>query len=206
MGSTFGLPPELRGAKDVPSAHDMSKMVEHLRDLPAPDAYSPRDPMAKNKGFRMVPSKALSTLEQVMQDAAKVPGPGRYESDGWLSSGRSTVMGSGQVMSELDVTMERSKQVPGPGAYAAYSQLRSKGSPRFGTAGGLSMIEAIQQDAKVRARSLPLAERASAQASRAHPRLCVCVYAHARPARFRSLPRADQARPGHVPPEPHVCR
>ena len=175
-GSTFGLPPELRGSKEVPSAHDISKMVDHLRELPAPDAYSPRNPMEKNKGFRMVPSKALSSLEQVMQASAKVPGPGRYESDAALSAGRSTVMGAGGTMkSELDITMERAKQLPGPGAYAAYSQLRSKGSPRFSSAGGLSLIEAIQVEARVRGPSrlfrpapLPLAVLACPPAHSSH--------------------------------------
>lgn len=64
-GSTFGLPPELRGGKVVPPAHDLTNLVNHLRDLPAPDAYSPRNPMEKNKGFRIVPSNARSSLEQV---------------------------------------------------------------------------------------------------------------------------------------------
>jgi len=148
-GSTFGLPPELRGEKEVPSAHDMGKMVAHLRDLPGPGAHSPRNPTEKNKGFRMVPSKAQTTLEYVIQEAGKVPGPGKYDLAASLSSGRSTVLaGGGLVKSELEQVMERSKEVPGPGAYPHASQLRSKGSPRFSSAGGLSLIEAIQKEAK----------------------------------------------------------
>jgi hypothetical protein len=135
----------------VPSAHDMSKMVDHLRDLPAPDAYSPRNPTEKNKGFRMVPSKALSNLDMVMQKATKVPGPGAYDLSASLSSGRSTVIANGgQVKSELDEIQARARHVPGPGAYPHVSQLRSRGSPRFSSAGGLSLIEAIQVEARVR--------------------------------------------------------
>ena len=81
LGSTFGLSPKLRGEKQVPSAHDMSKMVAHLRDLPAPDAYSPRE-LEHNKGFRMVPSKAKTMLEHVEEEGRKVPGPGTYDLSG----------------------------------------------------------------------------------------------------------------------------
>lgn len=154
-GSTFGLPPELRELKGrnkmPPDAHDINRMVKHLRDLPAPDAYSPRDPMEKNKGFRIVPSKALSTLEQVIQQAEKVPGPGTYDLSGALSAGRSSVLGGGgEIKSELEVAMERARQVPGPGAYQHASELRSVGSPRFSSAGGLSLIETIQVEARTK--------------------------------------------------------
>lgn len=149
MGSTFGLPPELRGGKDVPSAHDMSKMVAHLRDLPAPDAYSPRNPVETNKGFRMVPSKAKTMLEHVIEEGSKVPGPGKYDLSSGLSAGRSTILGgAGLVKSELDLLMDCAKEVPGPGAYQHASTMRSKGSPRFSNAGGLSLIEAIQVEAR----------------------------------------------------------
>ena len=114
--------------KEVPSAHDMTKMVEHLRDLPAPDAYTPRDPIMKNKGFRMVPSNAKSSLDHAMQAAAKVPGPGHYDLSLSLSSGRSASLGGGGlVKSELDVVMNRAKELPGPGAYAHHTTMRSKG-------------------------------------------------------------------------------
>ena len=149
LGTTFGMPPKLRGVKEVPSAHDMTKMVEHLRDLPAPDAYTPRDPIMKNKGFRMVPSNAKSSLDHAMQAAAKVPGPGHYDLSLSLSSGRSASLGGGGlVKSELDVVMNRAKELPGPGAYAHHTTMRSKGSPRFSKAGGLSLIEAIQAEAR----------------------------------------------------------
>ena len=151
LGTTFGMPPQLRGEKPVPSAHDMGKMVEHLRDLPAPDAYTPGDPVMKNKGFRMVPSKAQSSLERAMKDSAKVPGPGHYDLSGGLSSGRSASLGGGGlVKSELEVVMDRAKDVPGPGAYAHYTTMRGKGSPRFSKAGGMSLIEAIQAEARLK--------------------------------------------------------
>ena len=54
--STFGLPPHLSHGRQPPSAHDMSTMVKHLVGLPGPGAHSPRDPMEKNKGFRIKPS------------------------------------------------------------------------------------------------------------------------------------------------------
>ena len=96
-GSTFGLPPELRelpGRHRVPpDAHDMAKMVSHLRDLPAPDAYTPGNPTAKNKGFRIVNSTAPTMLEQAIREAGQVPGPGTYDLGGALSSGRSSVLG-----------------------------------------------------------------------------------------------------------------
>ena len=150
-GSTFGLPPKLRANKIIPTAHDMGKMVEHLRDLPAPDAYSPRNHMEKNMGFRMVPSTALSSLEKVMQEAEKVPGPGSYNLAASLSRGRSTLLGGGgMVKSELEIVMERAKEVPGPGAYKHASHLRSRGSPRFASAGGLTMFEAIQVEARAK--------------------------------------------------------
>lgn len=82
-GKTFALPPEILASRGysskeaVPDAHDMAKMVAHLRDLPAPDAYTPGNPTAKNKGFRIVPSKAPSTLDAVIIEAGKVPGPVR---------------------------------------------------------------------------------------------------------------------------------
>ena len=151
MGSTFGLPPTLRGSKPVPSAHDMGKMVAHLRDLPGPGAHSPRNPMEKNKGFRMVPSKALTNLEMVIRDAGEVPGPGRYDLDGALASGRSASLGGGGlVKSDLEQQMERAKELPGPGAYSHASQLRAKGSPRFSKAGGLSLIETIQAESRTK--------------------------------------------------------
>ena len=148
-GSTFGPSQQGQGMA-MPDAHDISKMVAHLRDLPAPDAYSPRDPMAKSKGFRMVPSKARSTLEQIMLDSALVPGPGTYQLTGDLSAGRSTVMGgAGKVKSEIEIGMERARLVPGPGAYESGTTMRSKGSPRFSKSGGTTMMEAIQIAAKV---------------------------------------------------------
>ena len=75
-GRTFGLPDHLRPTS-VPSAHDISYMVKHLDGLPGPDAYSPREPMhAKDCNRPFIPSKARTTLEQVMLDATQVPGPG----------------------------------------------------------------------------------------------------------------------------------
>jgi len=160
-GSTFGLSEELLGGKVPNDAHDISKMVSHLRDLPAPDAYAvigrTRDqPVENNKGFRMVPSKALSSLEQVMQNAAKVPGPGRYESHsqalGPLSAGRTShysLGGAGLIKSDLQITMERAEQLPGPGAYANHSQLRSTGAPRFGK-NESSLIASIQVEARTK--------------------------------------------------------
>lgn len=149
-GTTFGLSAELRHGKVAPDAHDMSKMVAHLRDLPAPGAYSPRNPMEKNKGFRMVPSNARSMVEQTIANASKVPGPGTYELEGSLSS-RSTIMGGGgSIKSDLDMVMSRASEIPGPGRYESASQLRSKGSPRFSKGGSLSFIESVQVDARVR--------------------------------------------------------
>ena len=143
-GFTFGLPPALTHGRVVPSAHDMSIMVAHLRDLPAPDAYSPRNPVEKNKGFRIRPSNARSSLEQQMLDASKSPGPGAYDLSAGLSGGRSTILKSGgQVKSELEIVMERAKQLPGPGAYGAAGSLRSRGSPRFSGASQKTLIETI---------------------------------------------------------------
>lgn len=198
-GTTFGLPPALGGSKKVPSAHDMSKMVAHLRDLPAPDAYSPRQP-TKNQGFRMVPSKAMSSLEHVIKEATKVPGPGRYDLSASLSGGRSTVIANGgQVKSELDVIQARARQVPGPGAYPHHSQLRSKGSPRFSSAGGLSLIEAIQLEARVSVQSrLPgvlLCSSGAAVPSPSTPKVHAHSVAHA---------SADKARTRHLPSDAHV--
>lgn len=150
-GSTFGLPPRLTHGKVVPSAHDMSLMVAHLRELPAPDAYSPRNPVEKNKGFRIRPSKARSSLEQQILDASKIPGPGAYDLSKGLSAGRSTILGgSGMVKSELELVMERAKQLPGPGAYSLSGGLRSRGSPRFSGASGASLIETIIMDAQTK--------------------------------------------------------
>jgi len=148
-GSTFGLPPELRHGKVVPDAHDMSRMVTHLRDLPAPDAYSPLDPMAKNKGFRMVQPLNSGRSSSSTRGEMVVPGPGTYNLSSGLSAGRATVLrGGGKVKSELDMEMDRARDLPGPGAYDHASSLRSKGSPRFSKAGGNSLIEAIQVEAR----------------------------------------------------------
>ena len=54
------------------------------------------------------------------------------------------------VKSELEIVMERAKEVPGPGAYKHASHLRSRGSPRFASAGGLTMFEAIQVEARAK--------------------------------------------------------
>lgn len=168
-GTTFGLPPELLDGKTVRSAHPdgMARMTQHLRAFPAPNAYSPRhetanktvadrNGMERNLAFRMVPSKAPSTLEQVMTASAKVPGPGTYEDQSFsqLSPGRSnTLHGSGIIKTDLQIQMERAEQLPGPGAYQHFSQLRFTGAPRFGTNETPSLIEAIQKEARVRASS-----------------------------------------------------
>ena len=129
----------------------MSLMVAHLRELPAPDAYSPRNPIEKNKGFRIRPSNARSSLEQQILDASKIPGPGAYDLSGGLSAGRSTILGgSGTAKSELELVMERAKQLPGPGAYSLNGGLRSRGSPRFSGASGASLIETIIMESQTK--------------------------------------------------------
>ena len=146
-GSTFGLPPSLRKGRVVPDAHDMSRMVKHLRDLPAPDAYSPRNPMAKNAGFRMFPPSGIAAPV----DKDMVPGPGMYDLGSGLSSGRSTILrGGGKVKSDLDIEMDRARDLPGPGTYGHQTTMRSKGSPRFSKSSGNSLIEAVQVEARVR--------------------------------------------------------
>lgn len=155
--STFGLPPHLSHGRVAPSAHDATTMVAHLRALPAPDAYSPRDPMAKHKGFRIKPSTARSKLEDVMLSAARIPGPGTYEHvptlKGFNSTylkGRSTGIHEGDIKSDMELGMERARTVPGPGAYEHFGQLRSVGAPKFGTGPQGGLIEAIQKSAATR--------------------------------------------------------
>lgn len=76
FGTTFGLSPKLMAKyplAEVPSAHDMSRMVSHLRDLPGPK-YSPSDPQPASKGFRMMlPSEAARSPRYERPSA---PGPG----------------------------------------------------------------------------------------------------------------------------------
>lgn len=153
-GRSFGLPPELQaswqGDTPVPDAHDMNRMVRHLRDLPAPDAYSPRNSKQgplPNKAFRMQPSKTLTPLEVEMKEAGAKPGPGQYEPS--LPAGRSTMIGgSGELTSEIDRIMKASAHVPGPGKYTHYSQLRGTGAPKFGKGSVPSFIEQVMKDSK----------------------------------------------------------
>lgn len=147
-GSAFGPPPERQSGKPVPSAHDVGWMVAHLKDLPAPDAYSPRRaPSAL--GFRMGPPPSGTVSVASSTRAGVVPGPGTYDLSKGLSPGRATLIrGSGKVKSELDIAMDLAKDLPGPGAYDHKTQMRSKGSPRFSKAGGNSMIEAIMEAEK----------------------------------------------------------
>jgi hypothetical protein len=144
-GKSFGLPKELVGDKPVPDAHDMSRMVRHLKDLPAPGAYSPRNAAEKNKGFYIRPSKTLTPLEIEMLEAGSKPGPGAYSPP--LPAGRSTMIGgTGQLKSELDKVAALSAQVPGPGQYPAHSQLRATGAPKFGKGEVKTFIEQVMAD------------------------------------------------------------
>lgn len=144
-GKTFGLPKELVGDAPVPDAHDMSRMVRHLKDLPAPDAYSPRNPAEKNKAFYMRPSNALSPLEVEMLECGTKPGPGAY--DPLLPAGRTTnIGGTGALVSEIDKIVKQSAEVPGPGRYRDFTQLRGTGAPKFGKGETKSFIEQVMAD------------------------------------------------------------
>lgn len=81
-GSTFGLPPKLRKGRfkggEVPSAHDIGYMVDHLRDLPAPGHYHPRNHLARNRGFYMHRPKQASATSP----SSTTPGPGTYNTAG----------------------------------------------------------------------------------------------------------------------------
>ena len=146
-GSTFGLSPELRHGKVAPSAHDMGRMVAHLRDLPSPAAYSPRDPQPANRAFRMMQPVGGRPVSN--PKPPQVPGPGTYSLEKGLSSGRSvTVTGRGNCKSELDMVMDLARDLPGPGAYGHKTELRSTGAPRFSKAGQKSMIETIMDEEK----------------------------------------------------------
>ena len=149
-GTTFGLPPEqLKGGKEsIPSAHDMGKMVSHLKGLPGPGAHSPRLP-EKSRGFHMRPSKALSTLEKAMEASAKIPGPGTYDLDEGLAAGHSYSLAGRAGGTTADQAMEISRHVPGPGAYKHYSQLKMYGSPAWGQNAQPSLIETIQRESRV---------------------------------------------------------
>ena len=157
-GTTFGLDPSLGRGKPK-DAHDIMQTVEYLRDLPAPDMYSPDilEPI-KVPCVKIMPTKELSTLERAMANSALVPGPGAYEEQEQLNKTTSSKMvppskkAVGQT--ELDKVMHWAAQLPGPGAHDHKTTLRSTGSPRiknnYNTTKGSSMIEAIQAEAKLK--------------------------------------------------------
>lgn len=96
-------------------------------------------------------TRLLPCAVQVMLEGGEVPGPGTYDLSSALSGGRSTVIkGGGQVKSELESVMERASQVPGPGRYDHRSELRARGSPRFSKGGGMSLVDAIQVEARTK--------------------------------------------------------
>jgi len=174
-GTTFGLAPELRhGPPDsVPPAHDMSRMVEYLKGVPAPDAYEPlahatRGGKERNMAFKILPKpdQELTTLEHLMRESAKVPGPGAYE-DPYANNSVHASKGVSAPLSStftdmnphsLTSSMDRGSKLPAPDAYhvigvneSGKPTLRSAGSPRFFKPkgrGGLSLIETIQAHAK----------------------------------------------------------
>lgn len=150
-GPTFGPPRRRRGGSKVPpSAHDISRMISHLAQLPAPDAYGvPADPAEKHKGFRIRPSKAPSPLEYAVSQAAKVPGPGAYDVAGKPGGehGRTTKFASGSGRSELERAIARAKELPGPGAHEVLSTLRTRGA-RLDVGGGVSLIEQIEAQSR----------------------------------------------------------
>ena len=63
IGTTFGLPPEIRQIRgkphpeDVPPAHDALRQIAYLKGIPAPDAYENNtNPMQKHRNrVKMVP-------------------------------------------------------------------------------------------------------------------------------------------------------
>ena len=164
IGTTFGLPPEIRQIRgkphpeDVPPAHDALRQIAYLKGIPAPDAYENNtNPMQKHRNrVKMVPSDEPSRLEKLMLESSRIPGPGAYEimeGQGSQLSKLSTVMGSGDehVKSDLEIKMETGSKVPGPGAYDHYSQLRSAGSPRFAqpcSSKGNTMMDQVIERAK----------------------------------------------------------
>ena len=75
-----------------------------------------------------------------------MPGPGTYDLSGGLSSG-ARPWRRGLVKSELDLLMAASKEVR-TGCLPARLAAAFQGSPRFSSAGGLSLIEAIQVEAR----------------------------------------------------------
>ena len=218
-GTTFGLPPEqLKGGKEsIPSAHDMGKMVSHLKGLPGPGAHSPRLP-EKSRGFHMRPSKALSTLEKAMEASAKIPGPGTYDLDEGLAAGHSYSL-AGRTSTRAvvrvrrpsfrkdgdteffagraggttaDQAMEISRHVPGPGAYKHYSQLKMYGSPAWGQNAQPSLIETIQRESRVSVctTALPV-----------YPLLLVLTILLP-----LCIATTDQARPRRIPSDANLCR
>ena len=155
QGRSFALPPERLRGKPVPSAHDVD-YTGGRRDLPAPDAYSPR-PIDKRepRSFKMVPSSARTMLEQVILEAAETPGPGAYDSacvlKASVSPGRSVRFSQSVVPSVIDRAMQHGRAVPGPGAYEEMLHSPSGGSPRFVKGGQvLSMIDRVQADARTK--------------------------------------------------------
>jgi hypothetical protein len=152
--TSFGLPPRLMEKyphAEVPSAHDMGRMVAHLRDMPGPGAHTPREPR-RSLGFWMGPPSRRT----IVPIDGGPPGPGTYESPiGVLSdqaSGPSaTLCGLIPAMSQLEMAIVHGKTVPGPGRYDVPSTMRSKGSPRFspGMADN-SFIASVMNDAKTK--------------------------------------------------------
>ncbi len=152
-GSTFGLPPRLMETyphAEVPSAHDMERMVSHLREIPGPGSHTPREPQPRNLAFRMAtPSGARGALN------GGTPGPGSYESPIGVAStqatGRSpTLSGPVAAMSQLEMAMVLSKTVPGPGRYESPTTMRSKGAPRFSPGKEIDFIQSVMNDAKTK--------------------------------------------------------
>lgn len=174
-GTSFGLPPHLMETyrhAEVPSAHDMERMVNHLRDNPGPGQHSPRDPQ-RNLAFRMVDpgsgrafahaqaASARGTSSAASDSAVSAappldkgtPGPGTYEQPLGVTStqatGRATSLyGQCAAMNQLERAMALSKTVPGPGRYESASTMRAKGAPRFSPGKEFDFITMVMNDAR----------------------------------------------------------
>lgn len=141
------------------NANPMQKHTNRVKMMPSTEGPRMAD------GTRAHNWESPSRLEKLMIESEKVPGPGAYDPSLQPlmgNSSRSMVLGVGtssprpgrndeHIRSDLEIKMHDAAAVPGPGAYECKSTLRAKGSPRFGPkerGGGMSMIEAIQEQAK----------------------------------------------------------
>ena len=162
-GRSFGLPPELQaswqGETPVPDAHDMNRMVRHLRDLPAPDAYSPRNSKQgpePNKAFRMQvrsePHCLYPSAPPPLQLCTSPPQRLLSISPWLITSLTSSRTQPSKTLTPLEVEMKEAGAKPGPGQYEP--SLPAGRSTMIGGSGELtSEIDRImKQSAYVRTR------------------------------------------------------